>query len=108
MKESVATFWGESDNSRGGGIAEDIIPLLEPFKCEITVIRKRPDLSPVLIEPFQLKELRTVLPATDVLLVALALTNETENLIGANELKLLPESAVIVNVAEVNILSLKT
>ena len=26
----------------GGGIAEDVIPLLEPFKCEITVIRKRP------------------------------------------------------------------
>ena len=53
-------------------------------------------LSPVLIEPFNI---RTVLPPTDVLLVALALTNETENLIGANELKLLSESAVIVNVA---------
>ena len=83
----------------GGGIAEDIIPLLEPFKCEITVIRKRPAPLAGADRTIQLKELRTVLPATDVLLVALALTNETENLIGANVLKLLPESAVIVNVA---------
>ena len=83
----------------GGGIAEDIIPLLEPFKCEITVIRKRPAPLAGADRTIQLKELRTVLPATDVLLIALALTNETENLIGANVLKLLPESAVIVNVA---------
>ena len=97
-KESVATFWDESNNL-GGGIAEDIIPLLEPFKCEITVIRKRPVPLAGADRTIQLEELRTVLPATDVLLVALALTNETENLIGANELKLLPESAIIVNVA---------
>ncbi|MEC7530584.1 MAG: D-isomer specific 2-hydroxyacid dehydrogenase family protein [Actinomycetota bacterium] len=83
----------------GGGIAEDIIPLLEPFKCEITVIRKRPAPLAGADKTIQLKELRTVLPTTDVLLIALALTNETENLIGANVLKLLPESAVIVNVA---------
>ena len=104
-----STQWGEGVGSNlfgakvtilgGGGIAEDIIPLLEPFKCEITVIRKRPVPFVGADRTIQLKELRTVLPATDVLLVALALTNETENLIGANELKLLSESAVIVNVA---------
>lgn len=104
-----STQWGEGVGSNlfgakvtilgGGGIAEDIIPLLEPFKCEITVIRKRPVPLAGADRTIQLKELRTVLPATDVLLVALALTNETENLIGANELKLLSESAVIVNVA---------
>ena len=114
MKRNLTAYarskqWGEGVGSNlfgakvtilgGGGIAEDIIPLLEPFKCEITVIRKRPAPFAGADRTIPLEELRTVLPATDVLLVALALTNETENLIGANELKLLSESAVIVNVA---------
>ncbi len=83
----------------GGGIAEDVIPLLAPFKCEITIIRKRPMPLAGAVRTIQLKDLKAVLPTTDVLLIALALTNETENLIGANELRLLPKSAVIVNVA---------
>ena len=83
----------------GGGIAEDVIPLLEPFKCEITIIRKRPMPLAGAVRTIQLKDLKAVLPTTDVLLIALALTNETEDLIGANELRLLPKSAVIVNVA---------
>ena len=83
----------------GGGIAEDVIPLLEPFKCEITVIRKRPISLPGTVRTIQLEDLNVVLPTTDVLLIALALTDETENLIGASELKLLPKDAVIVNVA---------
>ncbi len=114
MKRNLAAYarstqWSEGIGSNlfgakvtilgGGGIAEDIIPLLEPFKCEITVIRKRPAPLAGAARTIQLEELRTVLPTTDVLLIALALTNETENLIGANELKSLPESAVIVNVA---------
>ena len=66
---------------------------------KLQFIRKRPAPLAGADRTIQLEELRTVLPATDVLLIALALTNETENLIGANELKLLPESAVIVNVA---------
>ena len=83
----------------GGGIAEDVIPLLEPFKCEITIIRKRPMPLAGAVRTLQLEDLKAVLPTTDVLLIALALTNETEDLIGANELRLLPKSAVIVNVA---------
>ena len=83
----------------GGGIAEDIIPLLDPFKCEITVIRKTPTPLPGAIRTLKLRELRAVLPTTDVLLVALALTEETENVIGLDELRLLPKSAIVVNVA---------
>ena len=83
----------------GGGIAEDVISLLAPFKCEITIIRKRPMPLAGAVRTLQLEDLKAVLPTTDVLLIALALTNETEDLIGANELRLLPKSAVIVNVA---------
>jgi phosphoglycerate dehydrogenase-like enzyme len=43
--------------------------------------------------------LKTVLPSTDVLLIALALTKETESLIGKSELSLLPKNSIIVNVA---------
>ena len=66
----------------GGGIAEDVIPLLEPFKCEITVIRKRPIPLAGADRTIQLEELRTVLPATDVLLIALALTMRRKILSG--------------------------
>ena len=83
----------------GGGIAEDIIPLLKPFECEITVIRKTTTPLSGASQTLQLKDLGTVLPTTDVLLIALALTEETENLIGESELGLLPKNAIVVNVA---------
>jgi phosphoglycerate dehydrogenase-like enzyme len=83
----------------GGGIAEDIIPLLEPFRCEITIIRKTSLPFRGANQTLQLEDLKTVLPSTDVLLIALALTKETESLIGKSELSLLPKNSIIVNVA---------
>jgi phosphoglycerate dehydrogenase-like enzyme len=44
-------------------------------------------------------ELNNVLPSTDVLALALALTDETRGIIGAKQLELLPAGAVIANVA---------
>jgi phosphoglycerate dehydrogenase-like enzyme len=42
--------------------------------------------------------LHELLPTTDVLLIALPLTDETENLIGETELSLMPEGSILVNV----------
>jgi phosphoglycerate dehydrogenase-like enzyme len=44
------------------------------------------------------RDLRALLPRADALLICLPLTSETEGLIGAAELALLPERAVLVNV----------
>jgi phosphoglycerate dehydrogenase-like enzyme len=49
-------------------------------------------------EIYGLEALEMLLPQADVLVIALPLTSETENLIGKKELALLPRGAVLVNV----------
>ncbi|WP_460362938.1 NAD(P)-dependent oxidoreductase [Actinocorallia lasiicapitis] len=80
----------------GGGIATELVELLAPFHCEINIVRR----STTPIPGTRLvADLHDVLPATDVLVAALALTPETRHVIGAPELALLPPHAIVVNVA---------
>ncbi|MBM46785.1 MAG: hydroxyacid dehydrogenase [Acidimicrobiaceae bacterium] len=83
----------------GGGITEHLIPLLRPFDCKITVVRnqlrKMRDVTQVVAS----RDLHSVLPSTDLLILALALTPETAGIIGTTELALLPDEAWVVNVA---------
>ena len=83
----------------GGGITEHLIPLLRPFDCKITVVRnqlrKMRDVTQVVAS----RDLHSVLPSTDLLILALALTPETAGIIGAKELALLPDEAWVINVA---------
>ena len=83
----------------GGGIAEELIPMLNPFGCSITVIRK--SLLPVsgCDQVLCLDDLDVVLPETDVVVVALALTSETEGIINKERLGLLSPHAIVINVA---------
>ncbi len=83
----------------GGGIAEELVRLLQPFNCHIRVIRRRPDKVEGADETLPPSALAATLPGTDVLVLALALTAETTHIVGAAELALLPAHAVIVNVA---------
>lgn len=71
-----------------GGISQELVKLLAPFDCHIEVLRRA-----------TIGRLHDVLPTTDVLVVALALTPETRHIIAAKELRLLKNDAVIVNVA---------
>ncbi len=75
----------------GGGIAQSLVRLLEPFGAEVTVIRR--SVAPTL------DDLDAILPTTDVVFLALALTDETAGLFDERRLRLLPEHAWIVNVA---------
>lgn len=81
-----------------GGITESFSRLVEPFDVELRVVRRSD-------EPFEgaavtatVAELDDLLVDTDVLVVALALTPETEGIIDAARLDLLPDHAWIVNV----------
>jgi phosphoglycerate dehydrogenase-like enzyme len=83
----------------GGGITESLLRLLAPFRGRVTVIRR--SVAPMdgadrVVEPDRMAGL---LPETDLLVLALALTPETEGIIGAPELAALPETAWLVNVA---------
>ena len=84
----------------GGGITQELIPMLIPFSCKITVIRKSSVKNMKGVDRvLQLDQLHEVLPNTDLLVLALALTQETRNVIGQQELSLLPTHAWVINVA---------
>jgi phosphoglycerate dehydrogenase-like enzyme len=62
-------------------------------------VRRNPDsLKDQFAEIYTLENLPILLPEVDVLLIALPLTPETENLIGEVELSLMPQGAVLVNI----------
>lgn len=82
-----------------GGITATLVRLLLPFGCHLTVVRRHADPLPGVAHVVATADLHDVLPTTDVLVLALALTPETEGIVGAAELAALPDHAVLVNVA---------
>ena len=83
----------------GGGITEELIPLLTPFGCHVTVLRRTASDFPGADSTRTLADLHRVLPDADAIFVALALTPETQQVIGGAELALMKHTAWIVNVA---------
>ena len=75
------------------------MPLLAPFGCEVTVVRNQVLPIEGADQVVDSGDLHDVLPGSDLLVLALALTPETTGIIGKQELALLPEHAWIVNVA---------
>jgi phosphoglycerate dehydrogenase-like enzyme len=82
----------------GGGITQSLIALLAPFECAVTVVRRRtiPIRGASVLPPEQLHD---GLAGADVVVLALALTPDTENLIGERELRSMSRHAWLVNVA---------
>lgn len=83
----------------GGAIAEHVVRLLRPFDCSITVLRRHPQPMEFVDRVETLAALDSVLPDADVILLALALTPETDRVIGANQLARCKPSAQLINVA---------
>lgn len=83
-----------------GGITESLVRLLLPFRCDIAVVRR--DAT----KPFEgasrtvpLAGLDDVLPGADLVVLALALTPETEGAIGGAQIARMESHAWLVNVA---------
>ena len=83
----------------GGGITEELLPLLAPFDCHTTVLRRSETPVPGASQTLTLEALHQVLPDADAVVLALALTPETAGVIGAAELALMKPTAWLVNVA---------
>jgi phosphoglycerate dehydrogenase-like enzyme len=83
----------------GGGITEALIKLLIPFDCHITVVRRHPEPMDGADEVLAVDQLHDALPGADVIVLALALTPETERIIGADELAMCEPHAWLINVA---------
>lgn len=89
-----------------GGIAQTFMAMVGPYRATVTVVRRQN--SPVVgahrtITPDRLPE---VLPTADAVVLAAAATESTHHLMGARELALLPENAVVVNIARGSLLDL--
>jgi phosphoglycerate dehydrogenase-like enzyme len=83
----------------GGGITEELLKLLKPFRANVTVIRKN---SEPLIEAKQtlgFEQLDSQLPNADLVILAAALTDETRNLFDSSKFAIMKPSAYLVNIA---------
>lgn len=82
----------------GGGIANSLLRLLEPFGCAVIVVRRTP-------QPMEgarvvgVGAFDDVLSEADVVILALALTPDTVGILDKRRFRLLPPHAWVVNVA---------
>ena len=83
----------------GGGITEQLLRLLEPFETSNVVVRRRADPLPGARRTLPPEHLLDALGAADLVVLALALTPETQGLIGAAELAAMRPGSWLVNVA---------
>lgn len=83
----------------GGGITRALIPLLLPFRVDVTVVKRT--VAPVAgaNRVISLEEVHSALPESDLVVVALALTEETRHVIDRKALELMKNDAWLVNLA---------
>jgi phosphoglycerate dehydrogenase-like enzyme len=82
----------------GGGITESFLSLIEPWGCDVTVVRRQTD--PVLgaARTVTTDELDDVLGRVDAVIIALALTSETQGIIDTGRLQAMRNDAWLLNV----------
>lgn len=83
----------------GGEITRELVELLEPFRCEVTVVRRSSQALSGARRTLSPDRLLEALADADVVVLALALTSDTEGIIGAAELEAMADHAWLVNVA---------
>ena len=104
-----ASSWGSEQGTNlfganvtvlgGGGITEALIPLLVPFDCRITVVRNRVQEMDGVDEVVEADRYIDALVGADLVVVALALTPDTEGMLSHNEFEMMEPHAWVVNVA---------
>lgn len=82
-----------------GGIAIELLRLLEPFRTRVTVVRRSPKPLAGAARTVTADRLGEVLPDADVVVVAAAMTAGTAGLVGAPEFEAMKPTAILVNVA---------
>jgi len=83
----------------GGGITESLLRLLGPFGCDVTVVRRSPAPMAGAGRVVAIDQLDAVLAGAHLLVIAWALTPETEGAIDRGRLELLDPRGWVVNVA---------
>jgi phosphoglycerate dehydrogenase-like enzyme len=83
----------------GGGISEEILRLLEPFRVESTVVRRSIEPMAKANKTIGLGELDANLSEADFVFIAAALTSETKGLFDSSKFAYMKPSAYLVNIA---------
>jgi phosphoglycerate dehydrogenase-like enzyme len=105
----TARSWGEASGTSiygapvtilgGGGITAELLRLLEPFEVQTTVVRRQEAPVAGAARTVGIDALHDALEGALVVFLALALTPETERIIGAPELRVMNQDGWLVNVA---------
>jgi phosphoglycerate dehydrogenase-like enzyme len=83
----------------GGGIAAALIAMLQPWRCQITVVRRTAQPMPGTVAVVPADQLHNAVRDADVVVLALALTDDTVGIIDASVLAAMPTGSWLVNVA---------
>ena len=83
----------------GGGIAAKLLELLAPFRVNAAVVRRRPEPVPGAARTLPAEMLPAALSDARVVFLTLALTPETEKIIGTGQLAAMRPDGWLVNVA---------
>lgn len=83
----------------GGGITQELLKLLAPFRAQVTVVRKNPVPMIGADKTLGFDELDAQLPNADLVILAAALTSETQYLFDAKKFEIMKSSAYLVNIA---------
>lgn len=82
----------------GGGITESFMELVEPWSCDVTVVRRSTDPVPGAARTLTTDRLHEAVADADAVIVALALTDETRNIVDAETLAAMRSDAWLCNV----------
>lgn len=82
-----------------GGIAVEMLRLLEPFAVHTTIVRRSSEPMPGADRTVPPSALAEVLPQADLVIVAAASTQETRHMFGPREFDLMKPTAYLVNIA---------
>lgn len=105
-----ATRWGKSDAFSfydrnvliigAGGIAEELISLLKPFRSKITVVRNNLEVSVAgATKTAGLDQLDQLIPEADLVVIACALTDATRGMFDYRRFQLFKKGSYLVNIA---------
>src|ERR1700761_2786743 len=83
----------------GGGITVALLRLLEPFRTQVTVVRRRGEPVPGAVRTVPASDLHQTLAGARAVVLTLALTPASRGMIGQQELEMMDQQAWLVNVA---------
>jgi phosphoglycerate dehydrogenase-like enzyme len=82
-----------------GGITEELLKQLAPFRCNVTVVRNRSEPLAGATKTVQLVDLDEHLPQADWVFLACSLTDSTRDLFDLDRFKKMKSSAYLINIA---------